>query len=116
MKKVSKALYESMYALIQNIATDHDLDAEALVAKYLPQTPPEGCSKGSAKGSAKGRRAPKIKDEEYIETEEYFYKGRTYLVDSNGVVYSNNTNRPVILGKRLPDGIIRFTNFTHPPP
>jgi hypothetical protein len=87
---------ESLLNLLKNIALDYNIDYEELKTKYY-------CDQNALK-KRRGRKK-KIKDE-YIETEEYIYDGKTYLVDSNNIVYTNNAKNPVMIGKRLPDGSI----------
>ena len=103
IKKVNRAVYDSMRVLIKQIAQDHNLDPEDLISTYLP----------NIESDTKCKRTRKDKKDEYIETEEYYFKGRTYLVDANDVVYSNNINKPTILGKRLQDGVIQFATTVH---
>ena len=98
LKKVNRAMYESMRLLITKIASDYSLNPDDMIATYLPSlTTPQS------------KKKKKTKEEDYIETEEFVYKGRTYLVDDNNVVYTNNINKPTIMGRRMPDGVIEFS-------
>jgi hypothetical protein len=93
---------QSVLTILQDISKEYDIDIEELKAKYVPGFEPLLTQK-------KRGRKKKIKDE-YIETEEFDFKGKTYLVDSNGIVYSNDTKNPIMLGYRNPDGSIHFVN------
>lgn len=95
-KKVNRDVYDAMCVLIRNIATDYNLDSQELIKTYLPNIDTIKCKKG------------RKKEDDLIETEEYTYAGKTYLVDNDNTVYSCNIKNPVILGKKLIDGTIQF--------
>lgn len=52
-------------------------------------------------------RKKKIK-EDMIETVEYEYEGKEYLVDNKNVVYEYISGTPFIVGDKLVDGSINF--------
>jgi hypothetical protein len=92
-------LNDSWLCLLTQISKDYNIDLEELKMKYLS---------GMLGIPVKKRgRKKKIKDE-YIEAEEFEYNGETYLIDTNGIIYSNNSKNPVMLGQRKKDGQIHF--------
>lgn len=94
---VQSLLYDTLCELLNHISHDYDINYDELKYRYLDSS------------TIKRKRGPKKKiPDEYIETEEIEYKGETYLVDNNNVVYSNNVKNPMILGKRKKDGNIVF--------
>ena len=84
-----------------DISKTYSIPLDVLNAKYL------GAAK---KGKKRGRK--KIVKEEYIETEEYYYNGCTYLVDTNNLVYTSDIEAPVLIGERLVDGTIKMYPVT----
>ena len=94
---INNIFIEYVVSLLESISAEYDIDLNELKDKYLDFNP-----------SVKKRgRKKKIKDE-YIETEEFDFNGKVYLVDANNVVYSNNVKNPVMLGKKKTDGTITF--------
>jgi len=89
--------------ILSDIATNYKLNYNELKEKYTivekPQSFPDPPKK-------RGRK-PK-KTEEYIETEEYEYNGKTYLVDNKNIVYTNNMESSAVIGEKLVDGTIKF--------
>ena len=55
-----------------------------------------------------GNKRKKVPKEEYIEAVEYSYNGTLYLVDNNNIVYSNDIQKPYIIGEKLVDSSIKF--------
>jgi hypothetical protein len=86
--------------ILDDISKTYNIDRTELFQKYLSHYNDEDVNQNIPK---KRGRKKKIKDD-FIETEEYEYMGKVYLVDKNNIVYSNDPQKPVVLGKKLPDG------------
>lgn len=86
--------------ILDDISKTYNIDREELFQKYLAPYAEDDVNQHIPK---KRGRKKKIKDD-FIETEEYEYMGKVYLVDKNNIVYSNDPQKPVVLGKKLPDG------------
>lgn len=100
-QNLTNLLHESWLSLLTEISKDFNIPLDELKTKYLSD---------SVLSSTKKRgRKKKIKDE-YIETEEFEYKGITYLVDTNGIMYSNDAKNPVMVGVARRDGTIHLVN------
>jgi hypothetical protein len=92
---------ESILGLLTEISKDYNINLDELKSKYMSET--------TFNTTKKRGRKKKIKDE-YIEAEEIEFNNKIYLVDGNGVVYSNDAKHPVMLGYRMKDGNIHFLN------
>lgn len=46
--------------------------------------------------------------QEYVEMEEYMWKGKTYLIDDMKWVHTNEPSAPRRIGQKLIDGSIKF--------
>lgn len=98
---------EQLHHTLSLIANDYELPLEELKEKYgtpLPITH----KNGEVKKEAKKRGRKKKQKEEVIETEEYEYNDVIYLVDKDNNVYTNDINRPVLVGTKLVDGRIKY--------
>jgi hypothetical protein len=98
---------EQLHHALSLIANDFELPLEELIQKYgtpLPLTH----KNGEVKKEAKKRGRKKKQKEEVIETEEYEYNDVIYLVDKDNNVYTNDINRPVLVGTKLVDGRIKY--------
>ena len=82
--------------LLKDVSTRYNIDLCELRARYLPETT-----------KRKGRK--KKESDEFIETTEYIYNGKTYLIDKMNNVYTNDMDAPMMIGERLIDGTIRMT-------
>lgn len=99
-KNLNLAFVSDKIDLIKAIARDYDLDADELIEKYVHGNGVD--THGIRKCCQKKKR------NDYVETEEYDYKGVTYLVDARNQVYSYNLDKPMMIGERLVDGSIKF--------
>lgn len=98
---------EQLQHTLSLISKDYDLPIEDLKLKY--GTPLPLINKGNeVKKEAKKRGRKKKQKEEVIETEEYEYNDVVYLVDKENNVYTNDVNRPVLVGTKLVDGRIKY--------
>jgi hypothetical protein len=98
---------EQLHHTLSLIAKDYELPVEELKQKYgtpLPITH----KNTEVKKEAKKRGRKKKQKEEVIETEEYEYNDVVYLVDKENNVYTNDVNRPVLVGTKLVDGRIKY--------
>jgi hypothetical protein len=77
-----------LHSILEAISRDYQIPLDDL-RKYVP---PE---------YRKKRRGRKQKHE-YIETEEWTYAGHTYLLDTEGNVYTYDIERPRLIGYRSP--------------
>ena len=97
---------EQLQHTLASIAQDYDIPIDELNEKYgkpLPIT-----HNMEVKKEAKKRGRKKKQKEEVVETEEYEYNGVIYLVDKDNNVYTNDVNRPVLVGTKLVDGRIKY--------
>lgn len=97
---------EQLNHTLSLIANDYNIPIDDLKEKYgspLPLT-----AKNEVKKEAKKRGRKKKQKEELIETEEYEYDSVIYLVDKDNNVYTNDVNRPVLVGTKLVDGRIKY--------
>jgi len=94
--KIQNILNEELENMLKDISKTYKLDFLELKQKYMPNDLPK-----------KRGRKKKLK-EEFIEAEEYVYKGETYLVDNKNLIYTNNLESPTIIGEKLVDGTIKF--------
>lgn len=97
---------EQLQHTLSLIAKDYDLSFDELKEKY--GTPLPITNKTEAKKEAKKRGRKKKQKEEVIETEEYEYNNVIYLVDKDNNVYTNDVERPVLVGTKLVDGRIKY--------
>jgi hypothetical protein len=98
-QNITNIINESWVSLLTEISKDYNIDFEELKNRYLTEV--------SIVAVKKRGRKKKIKDE-YIEAEEFEYNGETYLIDKNGIIYSNDSKNPVMLGQKKRDGHVYF--------
>lgn len=113
-KQVGILIYEELENVLQQIATDYKLDFNTLMTKYAV-TYSQQAGAGIEKVGGGGGKNKKTKtkttsscNDDYIETEEFEYNGKKYLVDTNNIVYTNDVDRPMVVGERLVNGSIKF--------
>lgn len=98
---------EQLQHTLSLISKDYEISFEELKEKYgtpLPLTH----KNNEVKKEAKKRGRKKKQKEEVIETEEYEYNGVIYLVDKDNNVYTNDVQRPVLVGTKLVDGRVKY--------
>jgi hypothetical protein len=103
--KIQKIINEDIDIMLKDISENYKLDYEELKIKYLPLNKIDTVVE--LDGPKKRGRKKKVK-EEFIEAEEFVYKDITYLVDGKNIVYTNNLDKPTIIGEKLIDGTIKF--------
>jgi hypothetical protein len=118
LEVISNHVKTHTYDLLSQIAKDYNISLDELKDKYSsrPLTIDIGKSKkNKATHGADGlpiepkKRGRKKKlREELIETEEYEYNDKKYLVDNDNNVYTHNIEQPVYVGTKLIDGRIKF--------
>jgi hypothetical protein len=104
IQSVFNLLQQTFFSMLDDISKTYNIDRQELVDRYMANVCCE-MDNTNVMGPKKRGRKKKIKDD-FIETEEYEYDGKTYLVDKNNIVYSNDTQKPSVLGKRMSDGRI----------
>jgi hypothetical protein len=95
---VGNIIQETWMHLLTEISKDYNISFEELKSKYIVDGLPPTRRRG---------RKKKIKDE-YIETEEFEHGDKTFLIDNNGIVYSNDQKHPIMLGHKQKDGTIKW--------
>jgi hypothetical protein len=95
---------------LKNILTDiskrFSIDEKSLIERYIGEEYSNSIFNTNDIKKKRGRK--KKQKDEFIETEEYEYKGEKYLVDGFNNVYSYNIEKPVMIGERLVDGTIKL--------
>ncbi len=105
--KLTSIIQEEIDAVLKSISVKYSLDYNELKTQFLK---PKQSSDQMKKNQPQKRGRKKKEKEEFIEAEEHEYEGVTYLIDKKNVVYTNNTDAPVIIGEKLVDGTIKFYN------
>ncbi len=98
---------EQLQHTLSCISKDYNISLDELKERYGTPLPLTN-KPNEVKKEAKKRGRKKKQKEEVIETEEYEYNDVTYLVDKDNNVYTNDVNRPVLVGTRLVDGRIKY--------
>lgn len=107
-KNLSQAVVADKVQLIRVIAEDYNLDVKELIEKYI-----EG-DQSYAKSLLTSKKQYKKKKNDYVEAEEFMYHGVVYLVDGRNQVYTNNLEKPMMVGERLVDGSVKFFEGYNP--
>ena len=101
-------LATEMENLLKNISKDYGLNFDELKKKYMDSsltTPLQ------SEPDAPKRRGRKKKPQELqISTDPYTFEGVTYLVDSKNTVYTYDTEKPMVVGEKLIDGTVKFSD------
>lgn len=106
--KLTSIIYEEIDAVLKSISSKYSIDYTELRQQFIkPKYLNNELSSLDKKQPQKRGRKKKEK-EEFIETEEHEYQGVIYLIDKKNVVYTNDTEAPVIIGEKLVDGTIKF--------
>jgi hypothetical protein len=107
--QISSLINHHINAMLEDIAETYKIDdAElgSLKAKYIIDYSKNEDPNDPAEKKKRGRK--KKQKDEFIETEEYEYEGKKYLVDAQNNVYTFNIAKPKLVGEKLADGTIRF--------
>lgn len=109
--KLTIIIQEEIDTVLKSISSKYNIPYSELKLQFInpKQLNEELITKTNTNQPQKRGRKKKEK-EEFIETEEYDYNGTIYLIDKKNIVYSNNTEAPVIMGEKLVDGTIKFFN------
>lgn len=108
-KNLSQAVIADKVQLIRVIADDYNLDVKELIEKYI-----EGDQVYARSLLCGGKKQYKKKKNDYVEAEEFTYHGVVYLVDGRNQVYTNNLEKPMMIGERLVDGSVKFFEGYNP--
>lgn len=95
--EINNIVNSRITTIIDEISHDFNLDNSLLKNKYITQ--PINKRRG---------RKKKTKDK-FIETSPYTFNEKTYLVDNDNNVYTYNINNPLLIGEKLINGNIKFT-------
>lgn len=101
-------VHEQLQHTLKAIAEEYGLPLDELIQKHGTPLPLFANNTGKKEGKKRGRK--KKQKEELIETEEYEYNEVIYLVDKDNNVYTNDVNAPVLVGTKLVDGRIKYTD------
>jgi hypothetical protein len=99
-EKIQNIINEDIEGMLKDIAKTYKINFVELKQKYIINDIKSDLPK-------KRGRKKKLK-EEFIEAEEYVYKGETYLVDNKNLIYKNDLESPTVIGEKLVDGTIKF--------
>jgi hypothetical protein len=105
---VMTQVHDQLHHTLKAIADEYEIPLEDLIQKHGTPMPLFTNTPAKKEGKKRGRK--KKQKEELIETEEYEYNGTTYLVDKDNNVYTNDVNAPVLVGTKLVDGRIKYTD------
>lgn len=109
-KNLSQAVIADKVQLIRVIADDYNLDVKELIEKYIEGD--QAYARSLLSGG--GKKQYKKKKNDYVEAEEFTYHGVVYLVDGRNQVYTNNLEKPMMIGERLVDGSVKFFDGYNP--
>lgn len=103
MDYIARSLHQALVLdkkkLLKLIAHDYDLNEDELIQRYM----------GLDCNDIPIKKVTKKKRNDCIETEEYTYNGIVYLIDSKDQVYTYNLDKPMLIGDKLLDGSIKFS-------
>ena len=102
-RNLSQAFTAEKVALLRSIAADYELNPNELIAKYIDGNVTIATTRRT---NVKTDRRKKKND--FIEVDEYVFKGIKYLVDTKNNIYTYNVEKPMLIGERLVDGSIKF--------
>ena len=105
---VMTQVHDQLHHTLKAISDEYEIPLEDLVQKHGTPMPLFTTTPAKKEGKKRGRK--KKQKEELIETEEYEYNGTTYLIDKDHNVYTNDVNAPVLVGTKLVDGRIKYTD------
>jgi hypothetical protein len=104
-EKIQTIINDDIESMLRDISKTYKINFVELKQKYIINDIKVELPK-------KRGRKKKLK-EEFIEAEEYIYKGETYLVDNKNLIYKNDLESPKIIGEKLVDGTIKFYKPTN---